>query len=119
MAILKHIASKNADYGEAQRYLMFQYNEFTNKPITGKNLGTHYDKDYLLQLLEENKKHLSQKLLNMKPCLIATFQIKLAYYPQTRRRYLSHLSLLKQTSALLLIYSNALKHNRISLMPDG
>ena len=24
MAILKHIASKNADYGEAQRYLIFQ-----------------------------------------------------------------------------------------------
>lgn len=23
MAILKHIASKNADYGEAQRYLIF------------------------------------------------------------------------------------------------
>ena len=33
MAILKHIASKNADYGEAQRYLMFQYNEDTMKPI--------------------------------------------------------------------------------------
>lgn len=37
MAILKHIASKNADYGEAQRYLMFQYNEFTNKPILDEN----------------------------------------------------------------------------------
>ena len=33
MAILKHIASKNADYGEAQRYLMFQYDEYTGKPI--------------------------------------------------------------------------------------
>lgn len=29
MAILKHIASKNADYGEAQRYLIFQYDEST------------------------------------------------------------------------------------------
>lgn len=37
MAILKHIASKNADYGEAQRYLMFQYDEYTNKPILDKN----------------------------------------------------------------------------------
>ena len=27
MAILKHIASKNANYGEAQRYLLFQYDE--------------------------------------------------------------------------------------------
>lgn len=33
MAILKHIASKNADYGESQRYLMFQYDEYTGKPI--------------------------------------------------------------------------------------
>ena len=37
MAILKHISSKNADYGEAQRYLMFQYNEDTMKPILDEN----------------------------------------------------------------------------------
>lgn len=37
MAILKHITSKNWDYGEAQRYLMFQYDEYTNKPILDKN----------------------------------------------------------------------------------
>ena len=37
MAILKHIASKNADYGEAQRYLLFQYNEDTMKPILDEN----------------------------------------------------------------------------------
>lgn len=37
MAILKHIASKNADYGEAQRYLMFQYDEYTGKPILDGN----------------------------------------------------------------------------------
>lgn len=37
MAILKHIASKNADYGEAQRYLMFQHDEYTGKPILDEN----------------------------------------------------------------------------------
>ena len=37
MAILKHIASKNADYGEAQRYLMFQYDESSNKPLLDEN----------------------------------------------------------------------------------
>ena len=37
MAILKHIASKNADYGESQRYLMFQYNEDTMKPLLDEN----------------------------------------------------------------------------------
>ena len=30
---LKHITSKNADYGEAQRYLMFQYDEAAMKPV--------------------------------------------------------------------------------------
>lgn len=37
MAILKHIASKNADYGEAERYLIFQHDEYTQKPILDKN----------------------------------------------------------------------------------
>ena len=37
MTILKHIASKNANYGEAQRYLLFQYDEHTKKPILDKN----------------------------------------------------------------------------------
>ena len=37
MAILKHIASKNADYGEAQRYLIFQYDEYNGKPILDEN----------------------------------------------------------------------------------
>lgn len=36
MAILKHIASKNADYGEAERYLIFQHDEYTQKPILMK-----------------------------------------------------------------------------------
>lgn len=94
MAILKRIASKNADYGEAQQYLIFQYDESTKKPlldenghlqprekyyldgilikeirgrfsylhpertepITGRNLGTHYEKNYLLQAIENNVK---------------------------------------------------------------
>ena len=37
MAILKHIASKNADYGEAERYLIFQHDEYTGKPILDEN----------------------------------------------------------------------------------
>lgn len=45
MAILKHIASKNADYGEAQRYLIFRHDEYTGKPIP--------DADGNLQLREE------------------------------------------------------------------
>ena len=33
MAILKHIAVKNADYGEAQRYLIFKHDEKTGNAI--------------------------------------------------------------------------------------
>ena len=33
VAVIKHIASKNADYGESERYLIFQHNEYTQKPI--------------------------------------------------------------------------------------
>lgn len=33
MAIIKHIASKNADYTEAERYLTFQHDERTGRPI--------------------------------------------------------------------------------------
>ena len=32
MAILKHINSKNADYGDAEKYLTFEHDEFTMKP---------------------------------------------------------------------------------------
>lgn len=33
MAILKHIASKNADYGKSLEYLMFQHDELMQKPV--------------------------------------------------------------------------------------
>lgn len=33
MATIKHISSKNANYGDAEKYLTYQHDEFTNKPI--------------------------------------------------------------------------------------
>ena len=42
MATLKHINSKNADYGAAEQYLLFEHDEFTMKPIldeTGRLRG--------------------------------------------------------------------------------
>ena len=48
MAILKHIASKNADYGEIQRYLMFEHDEDTNKPILDENGDLIPRKEYIL-----------------------------------------------------------------------
>lgn len=37
MATIKHIASKNANYGGAERYLIFKHDEITNKPILDNN----------------------------------------------------------------------------------
>lgn len=52
MAVLKHIASKNADYGEAINYLLFQHNEENGKPILDEMgrmvLRTEYYMDGIL-----------------------------------------------------------------------
>ncbi|MCI9076447.1 MAG: relaxase/mobilization nuclease domain-containing protein [Dorea sp.] len=36
MATIKHISSKNADYGAAEQYLTFEHDEFTMKPVRDK-----------------------------------------------------------------------------------
>ncbi len=48
MAILKHIAVKNADYGEAQRHLIFEYDEKTRKPILDDNRNMKFRDNYFL-----------------------------------------------------------------------
>ena len=35
--ILKHIAVRNSDYGEIQRYLLFEHDPVTGKPIVDDN----------------------------------------------------------------------------------
>ena len=52
MAILKHIASKNADYGEAQRYCIFQHDEYTGKPILDENGKMQLREEYYLDGIE-------------------------------------------------------------------
>ena len=47
MATIKHIASKNADYGAAERYLKFQHDEITNKPLLDKD-GNYIPRDRYL-----------------------------------------------------------------------
>ena len=52
MAIIKHIASKNADYTEAERYLTFQHDERTGKPILDEE-GYMIQRDqYLIEGIE-------------------------------------------------------------------
>lgn len=33
MATIKHLASKNSDYGAAEEYLRYQHDELTGKPV--------------------------------------------------------------------------------------
>ena len=33
LATFKHLSSKNVDYGAAEKYLLFEHDEFTNKPV--------------------------------------------------------------------------------------
>ena len=51
MAILKHIASKNADYGEAQRYLIFQHDEYTGNRFLMKMGKCSFGKNITLTVL--------------------------------------------------------------------
>lgn len=48
MAVLKHIAVKNADYGGAQRYLIFKHDEKTGKPILDENGNMQFRDHYFL-----------------------------------------------------------------------
>jgi len=51
LATLKHIASKNTDYGAAEQYLTFEHNEFTDKPILDENGRLVPHEDYLIAAL--------------------------------------------------------------------
>ena len=37
LATFNHLSSKNADYGAAEKYLLFEHDEFTNNPILDEN----------------------------------------------------------------------------------
>ncbi|MDE7245023.1 MAG: relaxase/mobilization nuclease domain-containing protein [Oscillospiraceae bacterium] len=51
MATLKHIASKNADYGAAEQYLTFEHDEFSGKPILDENGRLVPREDYRISSL--------------------------------------------------------------------
>ena len=51
MAILKHISSKNANYGDAEKYLTFEHDEFTMKPTLDGNGQLVIRDDYRISSL--------------------------------------------------------------------
>ena len=50
MATLKHINSKNADYGAAEQYLLFEHDEFTMKPVLDETGRLIPREDYRLSM---------------------------------------------------------------------
>ena len=48
IAILKHIANKNADYGATMKYLLFEHNEKTMKPILDEKGRMVLRKEFLV-----------------------------------------------------------------------
>ena len=51
LATLKHLSSKNADYGAAEQYLTFEHDEFTGKPIRDENGRLVPREDYRISSL--------------------------------------------------------------------
>ena len=51
MATLKHINSKNDDYGDAEQYLLFEHDEFTMKPVLDETGRLIPREDYRLSTL--------------------------------------------------------------------
>ena len=51
MATLKHLGSKNADYGAAEQYLLFEHDEFTMKPVLDETGRLIPREDYRLSTL--------------------------------------------------------------------
>ena len=51
MATIKHISSKNADYGAAEQYLTFEHDEFTMKPVLDENGRLIPRTDYRMETL--------------------------------------------------------------------
>lgn len=55
LATLKHLSSKNADYGVAEQYLTFEHDEFTGKPILDENGRLVPRQDYRISSLNRGE----------------------------------------------------------------
>lgn len=52
MATVKHISSKNADYGAVLRYMIFQHDEMNNRPVRDENGNMVLRERYLIEGIE-------------------------------------------------------------------
>lgn len=92
MAILKHIASKNADYTEAERYLTFQHDEDTGKMLLDKEGYPMFREKFLIEgilcdastFARECRKANKQFGKNKKKSEIKTHHYILSFDPKDR-----------------------------------
>lgn len=92
MAILKHIASKNADYTEAERYLTFQHDENTGKMILDEDGYPMLREKFLMEgilcdastFTRECRKANKQLGINEKKSPIKTYNYTLSFDPKDR-----------------------------------
>lgn len=75
MAILKHIASKSADYGRVKEYLMFEQNRLKNESLRDAEENLVMRENYLIDSLE---------------CDVATFDIECRELNEAFRKNLSY-----------------------------
>ena len=74
MAILKHIASKSADYGRAIEYLMYEQDRLKNESLRNERGNLVMRKNFLIDSLE---------------CSVATFDMECEELNRTFHKNLS------------------------------
>lgn len=90
MAVLKHIVSKNANYGESLDYLLFQHDERTKKPILNEHGQMILREEYYLDGLNcepmlfdkecerlNNQYHKTKPMMKSNPIIISSALILL------------------------------------------
>lgn len=69
MAILKHIAVKNADYGAVQKYLIFKHDEKTGRPVLDDDGNMQFRDEYFLDSLNCNAFTFDTECMELNACI--------------------------------------------------
>ncbi|NCB33359.1 MAG: hypothetical protein EOM64_05690 [Erysipelotrichia bacterium] len=78
MATFKHISSKNNNYGAAERYLLFQHDEFSMKPSAEALDDARNAAQDDAYKLNRHRKSLDTALAEKKPCSMSSTSVILA-----------------------------------------
>ena len=96
LATLKHINSKNADYGAAEQYLLFEHDEFTMKPVldeTGRLNLLEYavlEEKTAAATARHNELSAKIKAAEKRMAEIAVLRTHIINYAKTRDTYVAY-----------------------------